>query len=240
MLSLIHNHERDNHIVFKEQGHSYSVYGDSRYKSVTQWVKQKFDKFDADFIIDKMMASPNWCKNKYYPLSKQAIKDEWKASGSKAANDGTYMHKMCEDYYNQLSIDAYAHTLEYNHFSDFARDHSHLVPFRTEWMIYDEDKRIAGCVDMVFLNPDQSLSIYDWKRCKTIDIDNTWNKYSIDPLYASTPDTNYGHYSLQLNMYKSILEKKYGYKVSELFLVCMHHEFDSTYKKIAVPFIDIV
>lgn len=240
MLSVKHVHERDRRIVFKEQGHVYSVAGDSRFKSVTQWVKKKFSKFDADSVIDQMMTSPKWPQNKYFLMTKQEIKDEWKANGSKAANDGTYMHKMCEDYYNQKPIDSYSHTLEYNHFLDFLRDHPHLVPFRSEWMVYDEHKRIAGCIDMVFMNPDQTLSIYDWKRCKSMDTTNSWNKYSIDPSYSSIPDTNYGHYSLQLNMYKNILEKNYGYTVSELWLVCMHHELDTTYKKWAVPWIDIV
>jgi CRISPR/Cas system-associated exonuclease Cas4 (RecB family) len=36
------------------------------------------------------------------------------------------------------------------------------------------------------------------------------------------PDTNYWHYSLQLNTYKAILEKKYGKKVTDLYLVRLH------------------
>ena len=36
------------------------------------------------------------------------------------------------------------------------------------------------------------------------------------------PDTNYWHYCLQLNVYKAILEEKYGKKVTELYLVCLH------------------
>jgi hypothetical protein len=36
------------------------------------------------------------------------------------------------------------------------------------------------------------------------------------------PDTNYWHYTLQLNIYATILEKKYGMHVSELALVILH------------------
>ena len=42
------------------------------------------------------------------------------------------------------------------------------------------------------------------------------------------PDTNYWHYSLQLNTYKMILEHKYGKKVTGLYLVCLHP--DNVYK----------
>ena len=36
------------------------------------------------------------------------------------------------------------------------------------------------------------------------------------------PDTNYWHYSLQLNIYRRILEELYGVHVSELALVVLH------------------
>ena len=37
-------------------------------------------------------------------------------------------------------------------------------------------------------------------------------------------DTNFNHYSLQLNLYKYILEKKYKKKVKKMYLVCLHPE----------------
>jgi nucleoside-diphosphate-sugar epimerase len=37
-----------------------------------------------------------------------------------------------------------------------------------EWMIFDEDLKLAGSIDMVYENPDGTLSIYDWKRSKDI------------------------------------------------------------------------
>ena len=39
-------------------------------------------------------------------------------------------------------------------------------------MIYDEHMRWAGSIDMVFQNPDGSVQIYDWKRCKEINKTN--------------------------------------------------------------------
>ena len=44
------------------------------------------------------------------------------------------------------------------------------------------------------------------------------NKECIEHL----PDTNYWHYCLQLNTYKHLIEKNYGYKVKEMYLVCLH------------------
>ena len=52
------------------------------------------------------------------------------------------------------------------HFMNFIADHPHLKPYRTEWMIFDEDVKIAGSIDFVSENDDGTLTIYDWKRCK--------------------------------------------------------------------------
>jgi hypothetical protein len=82
---------------------------------------------------------------------------------------------------------------------------------------------------MVFENPDGTLLIYDWKRCKEIEYEKgIFTKYATTPCISHLPDTNFWHYSLQLNIYKTILEHKYGKKVVGLFLVCLHP--DNPYK----------
>ena len=89
-------------------------------------------------------------------------------------------------------------------------------------MVYDEDLRLAGSIDMVFQNEDGTLSIYDWKRSKGIEKTSPFNECSTNELTSHLPDTNFWHYSLQLNVYKAILEKNYGKTVKELFLICLH------------------
>ena len=110
--------------------------------------------------------------------------------------------------------------VEMDYFFEYLRDTPHLKPYRTEWMIYDEDIKISGSVDMVYQNPeDGTLSIYDWKRSKGIDATNHFGKRALPEALSHVHDTNYWHYALQLNMYKYILENKYGKKVRELCLV---------------------
>jgi ATP-dependent exoDNAse (exonuclease V) beta subunit len=103
-------------------------------------------------------------------------------------------------------------------------------------MIFDEELKIAGSIDMVFENEDGTLSIYDWKRCKEINQENTWNKFATNEVISHLPDTNYWHYSLQLNTYKAILERKYGKIVKELYLVKLHPDDpNDSYELIEVP-----
>ena len=74
---------------------------------------------------------------------------------------------------------------------------------------------------MIFENKDGTLQLYDWKRAKEIKKENRWDSALVDCI-SHMPDSNFWHYSLQLNTYKYILEKNYGKKVTHMFLVGLH------------------
>ena len=121
---------------------------------------------------------------------------------------------------------------------NFVKDHNDLIPYRTEWNVYHEDYKIAGSIDMIFMNKDGTLSIYDWKRCKSIDRFNNFGKKCLLQELKHISDTNYWHYTLQLNIYKFILEQKYGYIVKDLHLVVIHPDNSfKNYEKIKLPII---
>jgi hypothetical protein len=70
--------------------------------------------------------------------------------------------------------------------------------------------------------------VYDWKRVKDLPQDNKYQS-GLGPL-AHLPDTKYWQYTLQLNIYKWMLEKNYGIVISELALVVLHPN-NKSYKK---------
>jgi len=113
-------------------------------------------------------------------------------------------------------------SVEWQYFLTFARQFPDLVPYRTEWMIYHEDLKLAGSIDMVYENPDGTLMIYDWKRAKEIAKTTGFNSYALTECIEHLPNTNFWHYSLQLNTYKAILESKYDKKITALYLVRLH------------------
>lgn len=123
---------------------------------------------------------------------------------------------------------------EWTYFLKFVTDYPRLKPYRTEWMIYDEELKLAGSIDMVYENSDGTLSIYDWKRVKEIAKTNSFNKHALTECINYVPDTNFWHYSLQLNTYKGILERNYNKIVKELFLVRLYPEA-SGYELVKVP-----
>lgn len=257
ILSTNNQNERDKLLKFYERGHKYEIQIDKKslYTSVTSWVHSHFPKFDADGVIASIFKSKSWNpEHKYWGQTAEEIKAGWKKSGTLAAGSGTSLHAKIENFMNNTFLPPnYTHkelyefyelnkqlyqddSVEWEYFIRFVRDNQHLKPYRTEWMIFDEDLKIAGSIDMVYENPDGTLSIYDWKRSKDISKINGWDKFAKNPLISHLHDTNFWHYALQLNTYKAILERKYGKTVTKLCLVRLHPDNpEETYELLDVP-----
>jgi len=258
VLSVKNSHPRDANIQFIEKGHKYIILTepDVKYTSVTTWNHSHFEQFDADKIIDTMMKSKGWKEgHKYWGLTAGQIKAQWNSNKDAVAGAGTDLHYEIEcfqnddsfyfDYTNNELLSNYLDNnkekhdfkpIEWQYFINFVKDFPHLKPFRTEWLIYDDDVKISGSIDMVYENPDGTISIYDWKRCKNITRINNFNKFALPAAICHLPDSNFWHYALQLNTYKAILEKKYGKIVKELFLVRLHPDAEEkNYELIKLP-----
>jgi len=248
-LSLKNSHPRDKNLVFDEPTHKYTITTDptSSYTSVTTWNHSHFPHFDADEIISKMMKGKNWnAENKYWGKTPQEIRAGWSANAQAVSGAGTDLHFDIECFMNQdlfpnthlnKHIDLLANykenlqsgkiqlpndSEEWQYFLQYAKQYPELKPYRTEWMIYHEDLKLAGSIDMVYELPDGVLMIYDWKRAKEISKTTSFNQYALTPCVDHLPNTNFWHYSLQLNTYKAILEAKYDKKITDLYLVRLH------------------
>ena len=258
VLATKNCHDRDQYIQFFEEGHKYVVLFEPqvRYTSVTTWNHSHFPHFDADAVISNMMKGRGWKEgHKYWGLTADQIKAMWSNNASAVSGAGTDLHFEIECFNNESRLDCdytnkelYAlymsnhsethesRPLEWRYFINFVKDFPNLKPFRTEWVIYNEDVKISGSIDMVYENQDGTLSIYDWKRAKNITRVNNFNKFALTPQICHLPDSNFWHYALQLNTYKAIIEAKYGRTVRDLFLVRLHPDAEEqNYELIPLP-----
>ncbi len=232
VLEIVNKHERDNNILFDEGPHTYTLNGSSiKFTSVTTLVHQQFEQFDAERILNNIFKK-NPLPEKYQGKTRDSLAAEWEKNRCESADAGTLLHKNIEDYFNGKHVEN--ESIEWKFFIRFHTDNLSLKPYRTEWVVYDETISLAGSIDMVTINDDETLSIYDWKRSKGIVKTNNFNKFSINPIIEHIPDSNFWHYSLQLNIYKAILERKYGKTVKQLFLVCLHPN-NKNYKLLECP-----
>jgi len=64
---------------------------------------------------------------------------------------------------------------------------------------------IAGTIDLLARSrKNGDILILDWKTNKSIDQENRWDKYGLDPI-KHIPDTALGHYECQLSLYQYLL-----------------------------------
>lgn len=256
VLKVQNSHKRDENIVLHTSGHRYEIKTDphTRYTSVTTWIHKHFPKFDADQSINNMMNSNKWKPgHQYWGMTAEEIKASWNKKGDNAANSGTELHEDIEYFMNNEALKdvSYTHedllkvgtssneSVEWQYFINYLKDNLDLKPYRTEWLVYDEDLKLSGSIDMVYENPDGTLMIYDWKRAKDIPKENDWRRNASNPIIGHFPDTKYWQYSLQLNVYKRILERKYGKKVTKLCLVKLHPETEcKNYEILDVPILE--
>lgn len=265
-LSTKNPHPRDAHIHFDEGPHKYTIQGingitaETEFTSVTTWIHQHFEHFDAKKVIAAMMRNEKkWndpiANAKYYGKTAEEIEEMWSKAGREASEKGTAMHYKIECFYNTPpdadTASADTPDTDFQYFKNFHNEHvasptATLRPYRTEWTVFHEEARIAGSIDMVYevidlttmTDPttitDPTLAIYDWKRCREITKTNRANKFATHPAIEHLPDTNYWHYALQLNLYKYILQTKYDKKITDLYIIVLHPE-SQNYQRIKLP-----
>jgi ATP-dependent exoDNAse (exonuclease V) beta subunit len=197
------------------ESHKYRLNSDE-YMSVTTLVHKCFSTFDADAILAKMRIKGT----KYDGMSKEEIKEMWNKNAKDAQQQGTRMHSVVERYYKGEAItDEEWQLPEIHQFKSFT-EMNVLRPHGIEWLVYSESDKLAGTIDFAAENEDGTIDLYDWKRSKNMEVYNPYNKYS--PVLPSMPDTNFMHYTVQLNLYKYLIEKGYNKKVKHMYLVCFY------------------
>jgi len=231
-LNITNAHTRDSRITFDEEPHIYYVDGSCEgYISGTTIIHSMFTPFDKEKV--SQLTHKKHFENKgseYYQMTQTDIIQKWNTNT--AAVDGTKMHKDIELFL--LGDDQGNESIEFTYFLDFMKDHTFLRPYRTEWMIFDDIHKIAGSIDVVFERDDGKIVLGDWKRVKNIRYGNNFQS-GLHGL-KHVQDCNFNHYTLQLNLYRYIIETFYNKEVVEMFLVVLHPN-NKGYMKLQVPIV---
>lgn len=250
---------RDKSIIFRDRDHKYFVNGVDNYTSCTTFVKNFFDEFDSEKQATKMVHNPNFPRAERYAKYRslctydengQLICDQklvekvlqnWEENRVLQSNLGTLLHRNIELYFNNMPLLAeVSETKEYGHFKKYeSATCKTWIPFRTEMMVWDEEFRVCGSVDMIYIDASSvadiddwrkgkvriKIHLVDWKRSRRI-TKYSYGKYGRGPC-ADVPGANFYKYSLQLNIYKYILEKRYNIDVLSMTIAVFHPSNDT-------------
>lgn len=241
MLNLKNKHVNDSRVFFDSMNHEYFVDGKKINYSVTGLIESFFPKFDSDYwsskkAIERIQMESGKLTNENISNVKKDILMEWEDNRKDAADKGTLLHEKIENFYNNIedSIDA----PEFIYFKNFIKKYPKLKPYKTEWRIFDSNLSLAGSIDMVYEKDNGDLFLFDWKRSTKIIngaghlIESDYD-YGFDEL-SHIADNSYNRYSLQLNLYKYIIESNYGKKISSMNLLILHPHFH-TFFHLQIP-----
>ena len=210
-----------NKIVFDEKAHTYTIDGELTNKlSVTGAINKFKPKFDTD----------KWAniKAKKEGITPEEIKFRWQEKALYATTFGTCVHKLIESVYLQknVCVPDYEHikqTLGDENCTNFKKKFvksiegfcsfykktkNNIVPIKNELVIGDlYNSKVCGTLDMLAYDKNtERYVIYDFKTNNNITYNSSYNENYFTPL-QHLQVCEYNTYSLQLSIYRYIIEK---------------------------------
>jgi hypothetical protein len=222
-----------NDITFYDEPHKYYLNG-KELISVTTLIHQYQEEFNEEYWSEY--------KGNQFGISPVEILRAWKFINKKGTIKGSAIHDYGEnlfqnkifEYPKQLILNEFGFDpvlKEYNitkkHVDRFYNDvHGKLIPIRTEFVVYDRESLIGGMLDILFYNVKaREFQIWDYKTNKDFTTEMK-SRHLLNEL-SLIEDCDLELYSLQLEMYKQIIEKNVPIKLGKSYIVWFSHNNDN-------------
>jgi ATP-dependent exoDNAse (exonuclease V) beta subunit len=225
--------DKFNGIVFNEDAHTY-YYDGTLCTSVTTVIGRYKEPFDTQKIATAYAVKRG--------LSVFDVIEEWEKKKNDAATKGTHAHKYAELKFASKQYGATEGLTEVSEIlhrlfgmvDAFHRDSKgKLIPIKSEMVAGDKDRRICGMIDQLFYNVRANeFQIWDYKTNKSINKTNGYKKKMTNGLWH-LDECEFNTYSLQLGLYKKIIEENTNIKIGNSY-ICWINENNDTYKPMKV------
>lgn len=215
-----------NDIFFEEETHRYTDSLGTNYQSATGWIHQFAPETDWDTIAAKKAAKEG--------TTPEALRAEWDYRGKYACALGTECHAVMEYLWKRKNYNGNMNIMkQYEGMPEefigrkemckklYDKMKNRYVPIANEFIVNDPEFGLCGTIDFIAYNQmTGKYGILDWKTSKSFDTSNSWGKKMLAP-FDDLDDCNVVHYSLQLSLYKYILEKYTNIRIGELTLFAL-------------------
>jgi len=231
-----------NALTYYDEPHKYYV-NNKQLISVTTLIHKYVEEFDED----------KWSKIKTdeYGLKQREVIRAWKFINKKGTMKGSIIHDYVENLFlnkvfkypieeiiAEFGFDPIKteYDITKKHVDNFYKRISDiLIPVKTELVIYDPESMIAGMIDMLFYNKrTKKYELWDYKTNK--EFSNTSNNHMLGDLFT-LQDCDFNTYSLQLGLYKYIIEKTTSIRLGDSYVVWFSHN-NENYKIIKLKDLD--
>lgn len=238
----INVHVRDARVVFvggieNPDEHYYLIDHDKAgIISVSGIIHLGFEPFDEEIMSWRCSRTENE-SSIYYGKTQDDCKDMW----AENRDTGSAKHASVDDHLQGRPV----RTIQTGKsrpitgpplgFFEFMKAHPFLVPYRTEWSVFSGKHLVAGQIDAIFWDTDRKCFVaVDWKNVRDFKT-RGYNKRGIIPEMAEYEDCHLGHYTIQLNLYRTLLETYYGIVIGYMMVVNFPAMQDHTYTRYDIP-----
>jgi hypothetical protein len=229
----IQNISPDGKVFFLEEAHKYYHIDDIKDNNLVPFSKSKYKfksptgiigKFHEKF--DSMAVSEAYVVKHMLDITAEELREQWSEKARVASERGSMLHSLGESILDGWDFGELPELPQVSHLLT-ALDEIADAGWRlakTELLVYNTGFKIAGQADIVLKRPKKDApeefeyGIFDYKFLK----DAVSKKSFFNPrtrqykkmysLFKHLPDTNYYHYSIQLEFYK-LLMGSFGDKV---------------------------
>lgn len=224
---------------FFENGHYYEYKGQRVGISVTRFIEQYCNEFNAEEVAERVATKQN--------KTVQQVLDEWQYKNKFACEKGSTCHEFAQAlWYNGKYEPLYFDNSEeykmavakircqaINFHEDYLDRLEHLAD---EFVVGSEEYNIASAIDHLFINKlTGGLVLVDYKTNSDIHKSEKYAKNMKVPL-QHMKDYTLNHYYIQLSIYRYLLEKYTGLEVSEMFIVYFSENIKD-YEIIEIPYL---
>ena len=222
-----------NDITFHDEPHKY--YLDKRELiSVTTLIHKYQEEFNEDY----------WSNYKadQFRLKQYEVLRAWNFINKKGTIKGSAIHDYAEnlflnkkfEYPKQIILNEFGfdpvfreYEITKKHVDEFYSDvQGKLIPIKTELVVFDREALIAGMLDMLFWNVRmKEFQIWDWKTNKDFTFEMK-SRHLLGDLFM-LEECDLEIYSLQLELYKQIIERNTNIKIGKSYIVWFSHNNES-------------
>jgi ATP-dependent exoDNAse (exonuclease V) beta subunit len=202
-----------------DKKHQYRV-GKQKLIATTEFINLFFPKFDEKAVAKKLSHIP---KYKAQKMGTRYWLKKWKFT----REEGTKVHKEIEDFIKDNIPCKHPKAKSAEHYIRTELGECKII---SEYKVFSELLGIAGTIDGFVMSEDNTISLLDWKTNEEITAKSYHN--GILPPTEDLEDSKLLRYTLQLNVYKYLLENYYDTIVDNMYIV---HIADGNWSKIMVP-----
>lgn len=225
MLEIYEELQKFNFVVYHDEPHVYYLNGKKADLSATKLISKFKKPFDSDY----------WSKKKADDegITQEEMLARWKRKADISCEKGTAVHEYVE---NRLAnkVFPYPSTKIKSLFEGadpvkekfdkivplvekFISDtRGRMISIASELVIGDLEYNLGGMIDQVFYNKKSGkIELWDWKTNEKIDSNN---KYKFNAPINHVPASKLEEYSLQLSLYKHIIEKNTNLELGDSYL----------------------